>query len=156
MVTTSIRWESDWEMALAEARVQEKHVMLDFSNPGCSACQQMKAVTYPHTLTAAFVNRYLIAHRIEVQAPGTKPAEFRIQYTPTVVVVDGRGVEHHRIVGFLPAEEFVPSLMLGVSKAHVFHRQFERALSMLDMLLAVHPRSKSTAEAMDLRRRIHQ
>jgi hypothetical protein len=34
MVAKSIRWESDWDLALAEARVQEKHVMLDFFNPG--------------------------------------------------------------------------------------------------------------------------
>jgi len=30
----AIRWESDWDMALAMARVQEKHILLDFFNPG--------------------------------------------------------------------------------------------------------------------------
>ncbi len=30
----SIRWESDLEMAKSMARVQEKHLMLDFFNPG--------------------------------------------------------------------------------------------------------------------------
>jgi hypothetical protein len=30
----AIRWESDLNMALSMARVQEKHVMLDFFNPG--------------------------------------------------------------------------------------------------------------------------
>jgi len=29
-----ISWESNLEMALAMARVQEKHVLLDFFNPG--------------------------------------------------------------------------------------------------------------------------
>ena len=29
-----IRWESNWDMALSMARVQEKHVLLDFFNPG--------------------------------------------------------------------------------------------------------------------------
>lgn len=30
----AIRWESDLNMALSMARVQEKHVLLDFFNPG--------------------------------------------------------------------------------------------------------------------------
>jgi len=30
----SIRWESDLDLALSMARVQEKCVMLDFFNPG--------------------------------------------------------------------------------------------------------------------------
>jgi len=29
-----IIWETDWDMALSMARVQDKHVLLDFSNPG--------------------------------------------------------------------------------------------------------------------------
>lgn len=33
-MTPGIRWESNLEMALAMARVQEKYVLLDFFNPG--------------------------------------------------------------------------------------------------------------------------
>jgi len=29
-----IIWETDWDLALSMARVQDKHVLLDFSNPG--------------------------------------------------------------------------------------------------------------------------
>lgn len=32
-MAANIRWESDWDMTLAMARVQEKHVLLDFFNP---------------------------------------------------------------------------------------------------------------------------
>jgi hypothetical protein len=34
VMNKSIKWESDLDMALAMARVQEKHVLLDFFNPG--------------------------------------------------------------------------------------------------------------------------
>lgn len=30
----AVRWESDWDMALAMARVQEKLLLLDIYNPG--------------------------------------------------------------------------------------------------------------------------
>ncbi len=31
---TSIQWETDWDLALAMTRVQGKHVLIDFFNPG--------------------------------------------------------------------------------------------------------------------------
>jgi hypothetical protein len=33
-MSNSIRWESDLDLALSMARVQEKVVMLEFHNPG--------------------------------------------------------------------------------------------------------------------------
>ncbi len=114
----------------------------------------MDAVTYPSPLTIEFVDRNLIAHRVAINSPGSKPVEFGIQYTPTVVIVDGRGKEHHRNVGFVPPEEFVPFLMLGVAKADFFHKRFDRAVAMLDKLIGRYPRSRSTQEATNLRRRV--
>jgi hypothetical protein len=116
----------------------------------------MDAVTYPSPLTVEFVDRNLIAHRIAINAPGSKPREFGIQYTPTVVIVDGRGKEHHRNVGFVPPEEFVPFLMLGVAKACFHDRRFNQAQAMLDKLLGRYPRSRSGPEATALRSRMHQ
>ena len=116
----------------------------------------MDAVTYPSPLTVEFVDRNLIAHRITMNMPSPKPGEFGIQYTPTVLVLDGLGKEHHRNVGFVPPEEFVPFLMLGVAKAHFHHRRFDRALAMLDRLVGRYPRSRSTPEATGLRKRLQQ
>jgi hypothetical protein len=33
-MAASIRWESNLDMALSMAKVQEKHVFVDFHNPG--------------------------------------------------------------------------------------------------------------------------
>ncbi len=33
-MAANILWESDLDLALSMAKVQEKHVLLDFSNPG--------------------------------------------------------------------------------------------------------------------------
>jgi hypothetical protein len=30
----NIQWQSDWDIALSMARVQEKYILLDFFNPG--------------------------------------------------------------------------------------------------------------------------
>jgi hypothetical protein len=112
----------------------------------------MDTVTYPSPLTVEFVGRNLIAHRFAMNSPGAKAMEYGIQYTPTVLVLDGRGKEHHRNVGFVQPEEFVPFLMLGVAKAEFHHRRFKQALAMLDKLLGQYPRSRSAPEAADVRK----
>jgi|WetSurMetagenome_2_1015567.scaffolds.fasta_scaffold880138_2 thioredoxin-related protein len=113
----------------------------------------MDTVTYPNQRTVDFVNRFLIAHRENLNSPSPVISGFTIQYTPTVIILDGRGTEHARIVGFLPPEEFIPPLILGVGKAWFGNERVSKAILMLDILLLEYPRSKSAAEASDLKKR---
>ena len=152
-MTQSIRWESNWDLALAEARVQEKHVMLDVFNPGCGACKQMESVTYPDRRTVDFINRFLIAPRVSTGSLDPVLGQFRIEYTPTIIILDGRAREHHRSVGFLPPEEFIPSLMLGIGRAWIDSGRPQKGMPMLERLVAEFPRSRSAAEAAGLRKR---
>jgi len=39
--------------------------------------------------------------------------KYGAQWTPTILELDGEGVERHRIEGFLPNEDFLSQLMLG-------------------------------------------
>lgn len=40
---------------------------------------------------------------------------FGAQWTPTILEVDPEGIERHRIEGFLPAEDLLAQLMLGLA-----------------------------------------
>ncbi len=114
----------------------------------------MDTVTYPNTRTAEFVNRYMIALRAHTTSLATWATRFVIQYTPTVITLDDDGKEHHRTVGFLPPEEFIPSLMLGIGKSHFESKQFTKAKAMLEWLLIEYPRSQAASAASDLKHRI--
>ena len=46
---------------------------------------------------------------------------FAVNWTPTILIVDGDGKELYRIEGFLPTEEFLGQLQLGFG-----HAQFKR------------------------------
>lgn len=48
--------------------------------------------------------------------------KFEAQWTPTILILDSEGQEQHRIEGFLPADEFLAQLMLGLGHA-AFHQQ---------------------------------
>lgn len=147
----SIQWQFDWDIALSMARVQEKYMLVEFSNPGCGACQQMEAVTYHDPRIIEFVNRSCIPLRVSTSSSSSLPAEFRIQYTPTIVLVDEDGKEHDRVVGFLRPEEFIPSVSLSIGKALFNKGQCDRAMGFFDAIVADYPRSQAAQPARDLK-----
>ena len=42
---------------------------------------------------------------------------FNAQWTPTILMVDGNGVEQHRIEGFLPVPDYLAQVRLGLAHA---------------------------------------
>jgi hypothetical protein len=113
----------------------------------------MDTVTYPEPRTADFVSRNLIALRINAAVSGGLTVSFKVQYTPTVIILDGEGHEHHRFVGFLPPAEFIPSVMLGMGRAFTGINQAGKAASVIDRLISEHPASQAAEAARELKSR---
>lgn len=68
-------------------------------------------------------------------------------WTPTALILDASGEEHHRIEGFLPAEDFLAQLALGVGKTAFSGGQFEAAEEAFRQVVARHPDTEAAAEA---------
>jgi hypothetical protein len=109
----------------------------------------MGAVTYPDPKVADFVMSSMVP--IQVLADSVLAVDFKVTWTPTIVVLDTYGKEHHRTVGYFPPEEFIPSLLLGMGKIGFDTGQFNDAIVHFDRLLADYPRSAAAPEAMYLR-----
>lgn len=109
----------------------------------------MGAVTYPDSRVAEFINTKMIP--IQVLSDHPLAGEFNIKWTPTIIVLDYFGKEHQRTVGFLPPEEFIPSLMLGMGKIDFETGQFEAAIRHFDKVLSDFPASFAAPEAVYLR-----
>ena len=52
---------------------------------------------------------------------------YGVQWTPTILVVDPSGAERHRIEGFLPVDELLAQLTLGMGKSAFARQQFAEA-----------------------------
>jgi thioredoxin-related protein len=106
----------------------------------------MGAVTYPNEKVVEFIERHMVPIQVlfDSQPLATK---FNIQWTPTVITLDEEGKEHHRTIGFLAPEEFIPSLMLGVAKCHFDREKFSKAIPMLEEILKDHPKSDAAPES---------
>ncbi len=110
----------------------------------------MGAVTYPNEKVAEFVEKHLVPIQVLFNAQPLA-ADFNVKWTPTVITLDEEGNEHHRTVGFLSPEEFIPSLILGIGKVHFDREKFEAAMALFDRLLKDYPQSDAAPEAVYLR-----
>ena len=109
----------------------------------------MGAVTYPNEKVAEFVMNRMVP--IQVLSDSPLANEFKVKWTPTIVVLDYYGKEHHRTVGFFSPEEFIPSLILGMGKIDFDTDQFNDAIIHFDALLKDYPQSAAAPEAIYLR-----
>ncbi len=75
----------------------------------------MDAVTYPDQKVIKFFEDNLAPVRVLITSKPL-PQQYKVSWTPTFVSLDSEGVDHHRTVGFLPPDEMIPSLILGIAK----------------------------------------
>jgi len=106
----------------------------------------MDTVSYPNPKVIDFFAHYLIPVRILINSKPL-PQKFKVQWTPTLVLLDEDGEEHHRTVGFLAAEELIASLMLGMGKSYFDREQYSDAGAILKQLLAEYPKRDAAPEA---------
>jgi len=110
----------------------------------------MGAVTYPNEKVVEFIERHMVPIQVLFDSQPLA-AKFNIQWTPTVITLDEEGKEHHRTVGFLSPEEFIPLLMLGLTKCHFDRGKFNEAIEMSEKILKDYPKSDAAPEAVYVR-----
>ena len=72
---------------------------------------------------------------------------FGAEWTPTILMLDPSGEERHRIEGFLPADDFLAQLGLGLGRLHFSARRFQEAEDQYREVWERHPDSDAAAEA---------
>ena len=73
---------------------------------------------------------------------------FGAEWTPTILMLDPSGEERHRIEGFLPAEDFLPQLGLGLGKIHFSGGRFREAEAQYREVVERHPDGDAAPEAL--------
>ena len=74
--------------------------------------------------------------------------ELGVQWTPTILILSPEGKEQHRIEGFLPADDFLAQLSMGLAKAAFSRNEFADAERRYRDVLDKYPNTESAAEAM--------
>ena len=75
---------------------------------------------YSDSQVARFISDHLEPVRVHVRDQKDEykrlSERYNAQWTPTVLVLDSEGEERHRIEGFLPVDDFLSQVALGVAK----------------------------------------
>jgi len=107
----------------------------------------MGAVTYPNDKVLKFVDDSFVPVQIQVSNAALMN-QFKVNWTPTIIVLDADGNEVHRVVGFLPPEEFIPTFMVAKGKWHFNTEVHPEAQGIFDGALRDYPDSAAAAEAV--------
>lgn len=107
---------------------------------------------YPDERVARFIKQHFVPVRVHVKE---QPEDFlklgdrfNAHWTPTTLVLDPDGTERHRIEGFLPTEDFLAQLMLGVAKAAFARQEWERAEPLFRDVVEQLPNTSAAAEGL--------
>jgi hypothetical protein len=108
----------------------------------------MDTVTYPESRVAAFLVDHFIPARLRVKDNRELIQEYLVSWTPNVVVLDEQGKVHYRIEGYLPPEDFLAYLSLGLGKYRLHRQRFEPARERFDEVARRHAGTDAGAEAL--------
>ncbi|HED34782.1 MAG TPA: protein-disulfide reductase DsbD [Gammaproteobacteria bacterium] len=97
--------------ALAEARAQNKNVMLDFYADWCVSCKEMETLTFEDpTVKAALADTVLLQADVTANDEQDKSLyrHFNIIGPPSIMFYNQQSEElrRYRVVGYMPAEKF--------------------------------------------------
>ena len=94
-----------------------------------------------------FVEHTFVPVRFHVKQNPDGFKRFNAQWTPTQIILDENGVERHRVEGFLPKDDFLAQLELGLARLDFEAGRFERAAGEFELVVEHHPDSTPAPQA---------
>jgi thioredoxin-related protein len=110
-------------------------------------CKQMDAVTYPNEGVVQFVNGNVIPVRILYNHQPLS-SQFKVKWTPTLILLDAEGNEVYRNEGFLPPDSLIPALILGIGKLELQRGDYTKATSHFSNIVSKYSESEEAPEAV--------
>lgn len=123
-------WITDYPKALAEAKANNKVVLLDFTGSDfCIGCQTLKKQVWTTPEFAKFAKEKLVL--VELDFPFDLPqseelkkanqaleSQFKVMGYPTIILVDANGKEIFRDEGYddAPADKYIAKLRKALGK----------------------------------------
>lgn len=102
---------------------------------------------YPDERVARFITDNFIPVKAHVKQQPETFQRFHATWTPTQLVLEPDGTERYRIEGFLPVDDFLAQLEMGVGRLLFERQDFAGAERRFHAVCEEHPRAGAAPEA---------
>lgn len=108
---SSLNWQKFDQVLFKEAKANNEKIIIDFSAEWCVPCRELDAQTFSNAkvIEAGKDFKAFKADMTKSDSEETEKLrqEFKVIGVPTVLIIDSKGNEVHRLTGFVNAEEFL-------------------------------------------------
>lgn len=112
----------------------------------------MDAVTYPDETIIDFLKKNFVPVKLDVteDSPNIKEWARRMSqvWTPCFILLDRDKREARRAYGYLPPDEFIPEMKMGLGMISMLREDYEKAYLIFLEVVKNHPNSAVVPEAM--------
>lgn len=110
----------------------------------------MNAGPYSDERVQKFLEDHFIPLKIQCffDHPDELMKRFNVTWTPTLVVLDPDGREHHRMVGYVPVDDLLAHLGLGRGKVLFDTKHLVNAIQAFKTVVELHPCAGAAPEAI--------
>lgn len=112
---TGIGWLHDFDHALALAKQEQKHLLIDVYTDWCHWCHVLEEKTFPDPKVIEAIQRGFIPLKTNPEVEEASRDRFMVSGFPTTLILSPEGFEIKRFAGYLPPEAYLEQLELDES-----------------------------------------
>ena len=103
---------------------------------------------YPDERVVKFITENFVPVRVDVRKDPKPMERFGALWTPTMIILDPSGTERYRFEGYLPVNDFLAHLTLGLGHLAFSMGNFAEAERRFNDVVERYPDSEQAAEAL--------
>lgn len=125
----SLQWTDSFLEAIEKAKNENKVILIDFSSDRCGWCKKLEEATYQDSNVINFLNDNVIPTKINSSLQENKSITnyYKISGFPTTIFVNPDSSEIDRIIGYLPAEQFIKKASFILNNRNYFSNLLKNA-----------------------------
>jgi thioredoxin-related protein len=112
--------KNDFDLALTKAKIEEKPILVFFYTEWCGWCKSMDEIVFSDRKLSEYSSKELVSVRVDAEKRegSSLIKKYRVRTYPTIVFLNHKGNEIHRINGFLPPKSL---LKMAETVVEIFH-----------------------------------